>query len=133
MLDRTYAGVKCNGALWQNRERRLPYVHGGILLFDGETGVPLAFVDSVEITIQRTAAATAVAARYLARRDSRVVTICGTGTQRRAQLRFLTRVLPIGRVYAYGRRDESVGRYAADMTAELGSRSFQGLLPTFGS
>ncbi|MGI9180339.1 MAG: ornithine cyclodeaminase family protein [Longimicrobiaceae bacterium] len=119
-LDRTYVGVKVNGAFWQNRERGLPYVHGGILLFDGETGVPLALMDSVEITIQRTAAATAVAAKYLARPDSRVATICGTGTQGRAQLRLLKRVLPIERVYAFGRRDESVGRYAVEMAAELG-------------
>jgi alanine dehydrogenase len=120
VLDRTYVGVKCNGAFWQNRERGLPYVHGGILLFDGETGIPLAFMDSVEITIQRTAAATAVAAKYLARPDSRVVTICGTGTQGRAQLRFLARVLPIEKVHAFGRREDSVGRYAAEMAAELG-------------
>lgn len=119
-LNRTYVGVKCNGAFWQNRERGLPYVHGGILLFNGETGVPLAFMDSVEITIQRTAAATAVAAKYLARPNSRVVTICGTGTQGRAQLRFLKRVLPIERVHAFGRRKESVGRYAEEMAAELG-------------
>jgi ornithine cyclodeaminase/alanine dehydrogenase len=119
-LDRTYVGVKCNGAFWQNRERGLPYVHGGILLFDGENGVLLAFMDSVEVTIQRTAAATAVAAKYLARADSRVVTICGTGTQGRAQLRFLKRVLPLERVYAVGRREESVERYAAEMAAELG-------------
>lgn len=119
-LDRTYVGVKCNGAFWQNRERGLPYVHGGILLFDGETGVSLAFMDSVEITIQRTAAATAVAAKYLARPDSRVVTICGTGTQGRAQLRFLKRVLPLERVQAFGRREETVERYAAEMAEELG-------------
>ncbi|MDP9349447.1 MAG: ornithine cyclodeaminase family protein, partial [Gemmatimonadota bacterium] len=119
-LERTYVGVKVNGAFWPNRERGLPYVHGGILLFDGETGVPLAFLDSVEITVQRTAAATAVAAKYLARPDSRVVTICGTGTQGRAQLRFLSRVLPLERVYAYGRRAEAAARYAAEMAAELG-------------
>ncbi|HEV2147056.1 MAG TPA: ornithine cyclodeaminase family protein [Longimicrobiaceae bacterium] len=119
-LDGTYVGVKCNGAFWQNRERGLPYVHGGILLFDGETGAPLAIMDSVEITIQRTAAATAVAAKYLARPDSRVVTVCGTGTQGRAQLRFLARVLPVERVYAFGRRTEAAERYASEMGAELG-------------
>ena len=119
-LGRTYVGVKVNGAFWQNRERGLPYVHGGILLFDGETGVPLAVMDSVEITVQRTAAATAVAAKYLARADSHVVTICGTGTQGRAQLRFLSRVLPIERVHAFGRSEPGVARYADEMARELG-------------
>jgi len=119
-LGRTYVGVKVNGAFWQNRARGLPYVHGGLLLLDGETGVPLALMDSVEITVQRTAAATAVAARHLARPESRVVTICGTGTQGRAQLRYLARVLPVERVYAFGRGDDRVRRYAAEMQAELG-------------
>ena len=120
VLERTYVGVKVNGAFWQNRERGLPYVHGGILLFDGETGIPLALLDSVEITVQRTAAATAVAAKHLARPEARAVTICGTGTQGRAQLRFLSHVLPVERVYAYGRRAEAAERYAAEMAAELG-------------
>lgn len=120
VLGRTYVGVKCNGAFWQNRERGLPYVHGAILLFDGETGAPLALLDSVEITIQRTGAATAVAARHLARAESRVVTLCGTGTQGRVQLRALTRVLPVERVFAFGRNAESAARYAAEMAAELG-------------
>ena len=69
-LGRTYVGVKVNGAFWENRARGLPYVHGALLLFDGETGVPLALMDSVEITVQRTAAATALAARHLARRGA---------------------------------------------------------------
>ena len=120
-LGRTYVGVKVNGAFWQNRGRGLPYVHGALLLFDGETGVPLALMDSVEITVQRTAAATALAARHLARRDARVVTICGTGTQGRAQLRYLARVLPVERVHAFGRREESVARFAAEMRDELGA------------
>lgn len=120
VLGRTYVGVKCNGAFWENRERGLPYVHGGILLFDGETGAPLALLDSVEITVQRTGAATAVAAKHLARADSRVVTVCGTGTQGRVQLRALSRVLPVERVYAFGRSFESAERYAAEMGAELG-------------
>lgn len=119
-LGRTYVGVKVNGAFWQNRARGLPYVHGGILLFDGETGAPLALMDSVEITIQRTAAATAVAVRHLARPGARVVTICGTGTQGRAQLRFLARVLSISRVHAFGRERAGAERYAAEMQAELG-------------
>lgn len=118
-LRRTYVGVKVNAAFWQNRARGLPYVHGGLLLFDGETGIPLALMDSVEITVQRTAAATAVAARHLARADSRVVTICGTGTQGRAQLRFLSRVLQVERVHAFGRTLEQTERYCEEMAAEL--------------
>lgn len=119
-LGRTYVGVKINGAFWQNPERGLPYVHGGILLFDGATGEALALMDSVEITIQRTAAATAVAAKYLARPESRVATVCGCGTQGRAQIRALARVLPIETVHAFSRSERSAERFAAEMSAELG-------------
>ena len=59
-----------------NRARHgLPTIQGAILLFDASTGSPVALLDSIEITFKRTGAATAVAARYLARPDSQVATI----------------------------------------------------------
>ncbi len=59
----------------------------GRALYDGENGYPLALMDSIEITILRTGAATAVAAKYLARPDSKVATVCGCGVQGRVQLK----------------------------------------------
>lgn len=70
------------------------------MLCDGETGVPLAVLDSAEVTALRTGAATAVAARRLARPDSRVATIVGCVVQGRVQLRALRAVLPLTRVFA---------------------------------
>src|ERR687893_667101 len=64
----------------------LPTIQGVIALFDAERGVPLAVLDSREITSLRTGAATAVAAKYLARDDASVATICGCGVQGRTQL-----------------------------------------------
>jgi ornithine cyclodeaminase/alanine dehydrogenase len=70
-LDRAYFGLKANGGFFRNPERfGLPAIQGIIYLSDAETGTPLAVLDSVEITRQRTAAATALAAKHLARAES---------------------------------------------------------------
>ena len=65
----------------------LPTIQGLIIVCDGANGRPLAVLDSIDITITRTAAASAVAAKYLARPESSVATICGCGQQAAAQLR----------------------------------------------
>jgi ornithine cyclodeaminase/alanine dehydrogenase len=100
-LDHTYFGLKCNGAFGDNRRNGLPSILGTITLFDGSTGYPLAILDSVEITRQRTAAAAAVAAKYLARANSRIATICGCGSQGYVQLQSITHVLPITKAFAF--------------------------------
>ncbi len=120
-LDRTYFAVKCNGNFFRNRERfAMPNIQGIILLCDGENGYPLALMDSIEITIQRTGAATAVAARYLARPDARVATICGCGNQGRVQLRALARVLKLQKVFAFDADTGAAQRFAEELSAELG-------------
>ena len=100
-LGQTYFGLKANSGFFQNKQKYgLPNIQGVILLFDGDKGSPLAICDSIEITIQRTSAATAVAAKYLARPNSKTATICGCGTQGRIQLQYLKEVLPLEKVYA---------------------------------
>jgi ornithine cyclodeaminase/alanine dehydrogenase-like protein (mu-crystallin family) len=95
-LDRSYAALKLNANFPANRERHgLPTIQGAILLCDGETGSLLAIMDSIELTLRRTAAATARAARYLARRDAGTVLVCGCGDQAEAQLTALSDVLPL--------------------------------------
>jgi alanine dehydrogenase len=102
VLARSYAAIKTNANFPHNRRRAgLPTIQGAILLFDCTNGTPLALLDSMEITIKRTGAATAIAARYLARPDSRVATICGCGEQGRIQLAALRHVLPIERAFAW--------------------------------
>jgi len=120
-LDRTYFCLKVNGSFFQNRERYgLPNIQGAILLFDGDHGYPLAIMDSMEITILRTGAAVAVAAKYLARPESSVATICGCGNQGRVQLRALLQVLPIQRAFGFDGNMEIAKRYAVEMSQELG-------------
>jgi ornithine cyclodeaminase/alanine dehydrogenase-like protein (mu-crystallin family) len=90
-----------------------------VVLCDGDDGRLLAVLDSIELTIRRTAAATALAARWLARPDAEVVTVCGCGQQGRAHLRALARVLPIRRAYAFDRDAAAARACADDLGAEL--------------
>src|SRR5215218_2220283 len=71
-LSRTYFAAKVNANFPRNAERfGLPTIQGLIVLSDGDNGLPLAVMDSAEVTLLRTGAATAVAAKYLARPDSK--------------------------------------------------------------
>jgi alanine dehydrogenase len=100
--DRSYFVAKVNANFANNNAHfGLPTIQGVIVLFDAANGVPLAILDSIDITIKRTAAASAVAAKYLARKESSVATICGCGQQGRAQLRAVLLVLPLTRIYAF--------------------------------
>jgi alanine dehydrogenase len=120
-LSRPYAAIKVNGNFPANPERfALPTIQGAILLLDAETGYPLALLDSVEITLGRTAAASAVAARSLARPYARVVTICGCGAQAGPQLEHVAAVLPLERAFAWDRVFERAEFFAAQMTERLG-------------
>ena len=119
-LQRDYFAAKVNANYPQNGEQfGLPTIQGVVVLCDAENGRPLAMMDSAEITARRTAAATAVAAKYLARPESAVLTVCGCGVQGRAQLCALAAVLPLRKVFAYDKRQEQ----AAQFVEEVGSNS----------
>ena len=119
--DTPYFAAKVNGGFFQNRARYgLPNIQGLILLSHAVNGTPLAVMDSGEITIQRTGAATAVAAKYLAKPDSQTCLVCGCGTQGRIQVRAVARVLPLQRVFAWSRDKERATAYSSSMSEELG-------------
>lgn len=100
--DAALFAAKMNANFPRNlRDFSLPTIQGVIVVSDAHNGYPLAIIDSTEITILRTAAATAVAALRLARLDSAVVTICGCGSQAQAHLRALAEVCPIRKVFAF--------------------------------
>lgn len=94
---------------------------GTVLLFDAESGAPVAAVDAAEITSIRTAAASAVATRHLARPESRTLAILGYGAQAVEHLRAMRLVAPIDTVRVWGRdhgrATEFASRYHGD--AEL--------------
>ena len=114
-LERTYFALKANGGFFQNMARHgLPNILGLILLFDGSNGLPLAVMDSADITALRTGATTALAARHLARPGAASATICGCGRQGAIQLRALLEVLPsLRRVYAWDQAPGAAAAFAA--------------------
>ena len=115
-----YFAAKTNANFPANPARHgLPTIQGVVVLCDDATGRLLALVDSMEITVLRTAAASAVAARYLARPESRTATLCGCGAQAVAQLRALGRVLPLHRVFAFDRDPARVAELARDLASDI--------------
>jgi alanine dehydrogenase len=97
-LDRLYVALKLNGNFPGNPEANgLPTIQGLLVLADGGTGSPLAVMDSAEVTLRRTAAATALAARHLALPACAAALVCGCGRQGAAQVEALRAVLPVRR------------------------------------
>jgi len=120
-LGRQYFAAKINGNFSENASRfSLPTIQGVIVLCDAESGSPLAVMDSREITLLRTAAATAVAAKHLARKESRTVTICGCGNQGRVQAIAISRIYRLDTLFAYDTSAEQAKRLARQLTADLG-------------
>jgi alanine dehydrogenase len=118
---RAYYATKTNGNFPDNPATKgLPTIQGVISLHDADNGRLLAVMDSMEITTIRTAAASAVAAKYLAREDSRSVLIIGCGNQGRSHLRALQRVRQIGNVLAFDRNSSMAERFAKEMSEETG-------------
>jgi len=118
------AAQKAVGMKWvsgypENSKRGLPYIAGLLILNDAETGMPLAVMDCTWITAKRTGAATAVAAKYLARGESETVGMLGCGVQGRSNLEALKVSFPIKRVRAYDVHPERSAKYAQEMSAEL--------------
>jgi ornithine cyclodeaminase/alanine dehydrogenase-like protein (mu-crystallin family) len=97
--EHSYFAAKTNANFPDNpRTRGLPTIQGTIVLADGANGTPLAVMDSGSVTALRTGAATAVAAKFLARPDASTATIVGCGVQGEVQLAAVAAVLPLRRI-----------------------------------
>jgi alanine dehydrogenase len=120
-LGRQYFAAKVNGNFPENTARfSLPTIQGVIVLCDAENGSPLAVMDSREITSLRTAAATAVAAKHLARKNSRTVTICGCGSQGRVQAIVVSRIYGLQTLLVYDKSADRAQRLAQQLATDLG-------------
>jgi ornithine cyclodeaminase/alanine dehydrogenase-like protein (mu-crystallin family) len=120
-LERPYLVAKANANFPGNRSRSgLPTIQGIIAIVDGEDGRFLALMDSIEVTVTRTAAATAIAAKHLARRDAATLTVCGCGVQGRAHVRALAHVLPLRRVRLLDADPAQAHRLAAELAGVPG-------------
>ena len=117
-LARRYAAAKINANFPENPALRgLLTVQGVVVLFDASSGVPLACMDSGPITAMRTAAATAVAARYLALPKASSVTFIGCGAQARPHISALAHVRPISRVVAFDSSPGAAEQFAEEIKA----------------
>ena len=117
-LSRPYVAVKVNANFPGNpAAHALPTIQGVLALFDARTGVPLALMDSMSITTLRTAAASAVAARYLSRPDSRTATFVGCGVQARAHVAAISAVRQLERVMLYDIDESRAQTLATELRA----------------
>lgn len=119
-LDRPYFVAKANANFPQNPKVGLPTIQGIIIVCDATNGRLLAVMDSIEITIIRTGAATGVAAKYLARADAKTATICGCGNQGRISLLALLKVRTLEKVFAYDVDSNQALKFAQDLSKEFG-------------
>jgi ornithine cyclodeaminase/alanine dehydrogenase-like protein (mu-crystallin family) len=114
------AGIKWVSGYPDNYKRGLPYITGLLILNDVETGIPYAIMDCSWITAYRTGAATALAAKFLARPESKTAGILACGVQGRTNLIALKVLFPIEVVYAYDILPSVQDRYVKEMSAMLG-------------
>jgi len=114
------AGIKWVSGYPENYKRSLPYISGLLVLNDDETGLPYAVMDCTWITAYRTGAASALSAKYLARKQSEVVGILACGVQGRTNLLAMAALFPVKRAYAYDILPEAQRKYVEEMSAKLG-------------
>jgi ornithine cyclodeaminase/alanine dehydrogenase len=113
------AGIKWVSGFPQNPRKGLPYISGLIVLNDVDTGFPICVMDCTWITAKRTGAATAVAAKYLANKNSRALAILGCGVQGRSNLEALLVVCKnLEEVNAFDINKSNLQKYVAEMTAK---------------
>jgi alanine dehydrogenase len=116
--------AKTNGNFPNNTQRfGLPTIQGTVVLADASNGTPLAVMDSASITMLRTGAATAVAVKFLARREARTATVVGCGVQGEIQFAAINAVLPLQRALLVDTDHARAEDAAARATARLGLRA----------
>jgi ornithine cyclodeaminase/alanine dehydrogenase-like protein (mu-crystallin family) len=113
------AGVKWVSGYPGNYKKGLPYISGLLILNDPDTGLPLSVMDCVWITAMRTGAATAVAAKRLARSDSKKLGVLGCGVQGFTNTEALNVLFPLEEVMAYDVLPEALDRFCEKVTARL--------------
>jgi len=111
-------GVKIVGVFHGNVARGKDSHQGAVLLFDGESGEPLAAMNASAITAIRTAAVSGLATKLLARQDAGDLAIVGAGVQARSHLQAMASVRRLRRVRVASRSVEKARRFASEMAAK---------------
>lgn len=112
-----YYGAKIIGIHEHNAARGLPAIQGVVILFDHDSGTPLAVVDGAAITAIRTAAASGLATRELARADARTHGVIGTGVQAASHINAISCVRDIAEVRIWGRNFDTAEALAISLGA----------------
>ncbi|WP_078408794.1 cyclodeaminase [Priestia abyssalis] len=113
--------IKVSSGFFNNYKLGLPSGNGLMMLISTKTGIPQALLlDNGYLTEVRTAAAGAIAANYLSRKNIETVGVIGAGSQARFQVRALKLVRDFKRVVVYARSADRAKKYVEDMSAELG-------------
>ncbi len=114
------AGVKWVSGFPENSKKGLPYITGLLILNDPETGIPLSVMDCTWITAMRTAAASAVAAKRLARSNATRLGILGCGVQGTVHVEALSLLFPIEEVFAYDVVADAVENFSRTVQEKSG-------------
>lgn len=113
------AGLKLVTVVPGNANRNLPTINGIYVLNDGISGMPLAILDGAALTVLRTAAASALAADYLARPDSAALTMLGAGAMAPHLIAAHAAVRPIKHVTIWNRNIEKAHALAAEIRSDM--------------
>jgi ornithine cyclodeaminase len=111
-------GVKIATVYPDNSRHGLSAVHASYFLMDAATGVPLAVLDGTELTHRRTAAASALASKYLSRNDSKTLLMVGTGNLAPHLIAAHATARNIDRVLIWGRREEAARNVAENLSLD---------------
>jgi alanine dehydrogenase len=115
-----YAGVKVVGDYVDNYKQDLPSEIGMLTLFDPRTGIPRALLDATSLTDMRTGAVTAIGAKYLARKDSKVLAHIGARGTAYWNVRLLDRFFDFDEIRVHSRREDSREAFAQKLSHDLG-------------
>lgn len=116
------AGIKWAGGFWNNFQKGLPSIMAIIILNDPETGVPLAILDGAWITDFRTAAVSAVAAKYLAQENIKRVGIFGAGTQGKTHLSIFDSIYDLKEAKIFDIKKEALRKFEEEMQEKVAAR-----------
>ena len=119
----SYAGVKLVNVYPDNPSNNIPSIQGAYVLFDKSNGTPLAIMDGSALTLYRTAAASVLAATYLASKDSSTLLMVGTGRLAPFIVKAYTNVLSIKKVLIWGRTNSKASDLAVSL-ANSGIKSY---------
>ena len=116
------AGVKVVGDFYRNYEIGLPSELALLNLFDPKTGVPVAIIDASDITDMRTGAITAIGAKHLARKNSKILGHIGARGTSYWNVRLLHSIFKFDEIRVHSRRPESREKFAARLEKDLGTK-----------